>query len=176
MKEITDKTKLSANGIYGVLSALGVKGFVNRLDYMGVKYAVCAIQAFGLGNNWRGASNSMTLTELEEFIYSPNYHGSHASAFRLFSFETPEELFSWLAGHIKTPAVPKPKPAKKKNKKVYKFQYPIHGDRWNGYENRIVVVEEEDFDYIMGTDYNTGDGKTRKFLKYKIRGEIEKVN
>ncbi len=170
MKEITSKDMV-AGRIYGTLTSNFTprKGWVQKVQWAVEKYGVfCADnQGIGLGDYW---TNNQNFSSLKAII--------HDSGFRVFQFDNAEELFGWLGGYIATPAVPVvKKPAKKKsNKKVYKFEYPIHGQTYNGYETRIVVVDEETDTHILGQDYHTGNGQVRSFLKLKIRGEIEKVN
>jgi hypothetical protein len=164
MKEI-NKSGIQHGGLYGVLGKVGTtnegkKGFLQKISYYTDSYTLFCLNHLENGNTWFQGYNLETAKNV-------------MNAFRVFEFASQEEMFGWLGGYIKTPAVKKPA---KKNKKVYRFEYPIHGDRYNGYETRIVVAEEENSEYIMGLDYHTGDGKIRKFLKWKIRGEIEKVN
>lgn len=88
--------KRNLNPLIGLVFPSGSKGFLLKSEYKSHTYMAMAVDFFEKGNRWtNGSESAKTLGQWFDFF---NNNGITSPALpKWFSFDTPKELFAWLA-------------------------------------------------------------------------------
>lgn len=93
-----EEIKKNTDPLIGWICHSGSKGFFAKSEYKGSTYVAHALEGFEKGNRWTQGIEDKTLDQWFTYFNIEAMQQQHRpSTIQWFSFDTPQEMFAWLA-------------------------------------------------------------------------------